>query len=139
MDPLSITAAAVGISEVATSSLTGLLQLIRRIEGADEELRNISSGLEAVTMSLAALSEIRHEDAEEFEKTKLKHVVDRCGQSCNQFRKFLNRWTIQSGDKLSLRAKWSIGLFRRSQVESLKEQIWACQSTVQLAVTSTLL
>lgn len=123
----------------AISSFTRLLDLIRKIRGVDEELQDISSGLEAIITSLEALSELRDADGEELAKTNLKDAVDRCSNSCNNFRKFLNKWIDKSDNGVSFRARLSVGLFRTNQIKSLKEQVWLCQSTAQLAVTSTAL
>ena len=62
MDPLSITASTLGITQFAISSIVQLNDFISNIAEAKEVAEDIASNLEGIRRPLAALEELRISD-----------------------------------------------------------------------------
>ena len=100
MDPLSITAGAIGITQFAISSIVQLHNNINDLAEAKEVARDIASTLEGVQRPLAALEKLTTSDPTiyvaakaDLEKTGIVEAVNNCGQACADFADNLKRWT----------------------------------------------
>jgi len=144
MDPFSITVGAIGIADVALSSILRLRDLINGLAEAKQVLQDISSDLDGIHHPLQALqalsvpnADISNEALLDLKKVGLADVVNRCGKACGDFSVSLGKWTRHSGlAKLSLRDRLSVGLWNREKIQSLRTQVRSCQRNVQMAVES---
>src|SRR5579862_435703 len=98
MDPLSITASALGITQFAISSIVQLHNFINDLTEAEEVVQDIASNLEGVRRLLAALEELTISDPTiytaakaDLEKTGVVEAVNNCGQACANFTDNLKR------------------------------------------------
>jgi len=145
MDPLSITAGAIGISGFATASIVQLHRLIGGLSEAQGVVANIASSLANIERPLATLEQLSISDEstsiaakEDLRKAGVAEAVNECGDACNKFSKNLIKWTKHSSTaKLSLRDRLSIGVWNREKIRTLHMQLQSCEATVQFAVTST--
>ncbi|OQV11243.1 hypothetical protein CLAIMM_15105 [Cladophialophora immunda] len=145
MDPLSITASTIGITQFAISSIVQLHDFIDNLAEAKEVVQDIATNLEGVQRPLAALKEITISDQETYaaakadlEKTGVGEAVNKCGQACADFTENLKKWTKNSSDmKFSLRDRFSVGIWNREKIRTFRMQVQSCQATVQFAIAST--
>jgi uncharacterized protein YPO0396 len=101
--------------------------------------------LEGVQRPLAALEELTISDPTTYatakadlEKTGVVEAVNNCGQACANFTDNLKRWTKHSsGTKISLRDRFSVGVWNKEKIRTFRMQVQSCQATVQFAITST--
>jgi hypothetical protein len=144
MDPLSITASTIGITQFAISSIVQLHDFNNLAE-AREVVQDIASNLEGVQRPLATLEELNISDLATYtaakvdlEKTGVVDAVNNCGQACANFTDNLKQWTKHSGStKLSLRDRFSVGVWNKEKIRTFRMQVQSCQATVQFAITST--
>lgn len=145
MDPLSITAATVGINNFATSSIGQLRHLISGLAEAQDVLSDVSTSLANIERPLTALEQLNIPNQsimaaamEDFKKAGVAEAVNKCGETCSEFSKSLEKWTKHSSTtKFSLRDRLSIGVWNREKIRTLRMQLQSCEATVQFAVTST--
>jgi hypothetical protein len=145
MDPLSITASTLGITQFAISSIVQLHDFINDLAEAKEVVQDIASNLEGVQRPLAALEELIISDPitytaakADLEKTGIVEAVNNCGQTCANFTDNLKRWTKHSSDtKFSLRDRFSVGVWNKEKIRTFRMQVQSCKATVQFAITST--
>ncbi|EUC39744.1 hypothetical protein COCMIDRAFT_31172 [Bipolaris oryzae ATCC 44560] len=137
MDPLSITASAIGITAFATSSIVQLRNIIDGLSEAQDVVADVASSLANIERPLAALERLSISDEstsvaakEDLRKAGVAEAVNECGNICNKFSKNLSKWTKHSSStKLSLRDRLSVGVWNREKIRTLNTQL---QSMVQL-------
>jgi uncharacterized low-complexity protein len=143
MDPLSITAAVVGIIAPVVHSIHLLYEDIQKIADAPETLKSLENDLLSVNQALASLqavSDVQWKSLGETVVSQSKAATTSCGESCNKFKTALRDWTRHSGDgKLSWRDRAKVGFFKQGCVKSMSEQLQHCKTTLTLVVcTATL-
>jgi hypothetical protein len=144
MDPLSITAATIGISGAAITSIVSVRNTINNIRDAEEVVGNIRTQLESIQRPLDSLKELRIGDTgtltaskEALAKSGVAEAVNDCGKACAAFEKKLQKWIKHSaGGKLSLRDKITVNLWNKEKVLTFKTRVETCQLSVQFAVSS---
>ena len=145
MDPFSITAGALGITDFALSSIDQLRKTIGGLAEAQDVVQDITSNLEAIQRPLTALQEFKFADSpsctsakEDLKKTGVAEAVNKCGQACADFNEKLNKWTKHSTNtKLSLRDRLSVGVWNKEKIGTFRTRVHTCQSIVQFSVEST--
>ena len=145
MDPFSITVGALGITEFAISSIVRLRDFINGLAEAKEVVQDIASNLEGIERPLAALKKLSISDGatstaaeEDLKKAGVAEAVNNCGDACDEFTKNLQKWTKHSSTmKLSLRDRFSVGIWNKEKIRTFRTQVQSCEATVQFAVTST--
>ncbi|KAL5331178.1 hypothetical protein ACEPPN_000707 [Leptodophora sp. 'Broadleaf-Isolate-01'] len=145
MDPFSITVGALGITGFATSSIVQLRDFINGLAEAKDVVQDIASNLEGIERPLAALEKLCISDGatstaakEDLKKAGVVEAVNKCGDACNEFTKNLKKWTKQSSTtKLSLRDRFSVGVWNKEKIRTFRAQVQSCEATVQFAVAST--
>jgi hypothetical protein len=145
MDPLSITASAIGITGFATTSIVQLHSLIDGLSEAQDVVTDVASSLANIERPLAALEQLSISDEalsiatkEALKKTGVAEAVNKCGDACTEFSKNLTKWTKHSSTtKLSLRDRLSVGVWNREKIRTFRLQLQSCEATVHFAVTST--
>ncbi|KAJ5660889.1 uncharacterized protein N7484_000261 [Penicillium longicatenatum] len=144
MDPLSITAGALGITEFALSSIHHLRELIKGLEEANDVVQDVVSNLGAIQHSLSALKDLQMSNnviyvdtKEDLKKTGVAEAVNKCGQACADFSNKLEQWTKHSSTtKLSLRDRLTIGLWNKEKIQTFRTQVHSCQAIVHFAIDS---
>ncbi|KAJ4361601.1 hypothetical protein N0V95_001762 [Ascochyta clinopodiicola] len=127
MDPFSIAAGALGITDFALSSIDQLRKTISSLTEAQNVVQDIVSNLEAIQRPLTALQEFKFPDGpsctaakEELKKTGVAEAVNKCGQACADFNEKLNKWTKHSDNKnISLRDRLSVGVWNKEKIIQL--------------------
>ncbi len=140
MDPFSITVGALGITEFAVSSIVKLHTFINGLAEAKDVVQDIASTLDCIERPLASLEELSISDGamKHLKKTGVVEAVNKCGEACAKFNKYLEKWTKHSsGTKLSLRDRLSVGIWNREKIRTFRMQIQSCQANVQFAIAST--
>jgi hypothetical protein len=138
MDPLSITAAVVGIAAPTAHCVRLLIEDIQKIVDAPETLNSLREDLLSVEQALASLQTVSDAQWKSLGETvvnQLKATTTVCGKSCDRFRADLSRWTRHSEDgKLSLRDRAMVGFFKQGCVKSMSEQLQHCKITLTSVV-----
>ncbi|RYP59021.1 hypothetical protein DL769_008712 [Monosporascus sp. CRB-8-3] len=145
MDPFAITVGALGITGFASSSIVKLRDFINGLAEAKDLLQDIVSNLEGIERPLAALEKLSIPDEatstaaqEDLKKTGVAEAVNKCGHACDNFAKNLKKWTQHSRTtKLSLRDRFSVGVWNKEKIRTFRIQVQSCEATVQFAVAST--
>jgi DNA-directed RNA polymerase subunit L len=145
MDPFSITVGALGITELAISSIEKLHNFINSLAEAKEVVQDIAASLEAIQHPLKALANLKIADSatsdaakKDLKETGVAEAVNQCGQACAEFTKKLERWTKHpNGKKFSLRVRLSIGVWNKEKIRTLRTRVESCRAIVQFAIGST--
>ena len=143
MDPLSLTVAALGITDFAISRFNELRGVIDDIKEAKEELNDVQSSLENITSTLDALGELGINSTdntavlEDLKKTRVSDAVNSCSEACEAFSKNIKKWRRKSGsERMSFRERFLIGVWKKETIRTLRTRVQGCQATVQFAVAS---
>jgi hypothetical protein len=145
MDPLSITAATIGITAFAITSIKQLHDIINDVAEVKEVIHDVSTSLTAISIPLDSLRELHLPNSSisaavraDLEKVGVAGAVNKCGDLCDDFAKRLKKWTKHSsGAKLSLRDRLTVGLWNKEKIRTLRISVQSCQSSVQFAVQTT--
>jgi hypothetical protein len=113
MDPLSITAAIIGISGAAITSIVSVRNTINNIQDAEKVVGDIRTQLDNIQKPLVSHDTLTITDAGTLAASKdalarsgVAEAVNDCGKACVAFDKKLQKWTKHSPDgKLSFRDK----------------------------------
>ena len=143
MEPLAITAAAVGITTSTLHCVRLLLDDLEKIADAPETLKSLEKDLLSVDQALTSLQTVSDAQWQSLGDTiviQSKTATASCKESCDRFRAALGRWTRHSGDgKLSLRDRAMVGFLKQGYVKSMSEQLQHCEITLTSVVcTATL-
>lgn len=143
MDPLSITAAVVGITAPTVHCIRLLLDDLQKIVDAPEALKSLKTDLLSVDQaltSLQAVSDAQWQSLGDAVVVQSKTATTSCKGSCDRFRAALGRWTRHSDDgKLSLQDRAMVGFLKQGYVKSMSEQLQHCKITLTSVVcTATL-
>ncbi|KXX74516.1 hypothetical protein MMYC01_206179 [Madurella mycetomatis] len=138
MDPLSITAAIVGIAAPAVHCVHLLLEDLQKIVDAPEILKSLKNDLLSVDQALTSLQAVSDPQWKLLGETVViqsKAATTSCRESCDRFRTALNRWTRHSEDgKLSLRDRAMVGFLKQGHIKSMSEQLQHCKITLTSVV-----
>lgn len=145
MDPFSLTAGAIGITNIATTSIVELRSLIESLSEAQDVVADIASSLDNIERPLAALEQLSIPNEatsvavkEDLCKAGVAEAVNSCGDACKKFREDLTKWTKHSSaTRLSLRDRFSVGVWNKEKIRTFRTQLQWCENTVHFAVTST--
>ncbi|KAJ5937863.1 hypothetical protein N7454_004205 [Penicillium verhagenii] len=136
-DPLSITAGIVGIVVPALQGVRLLGDELKQIRDAPENVAALRETIGSVERSLVTLETIGDKTWESLgiaENTKT--TIRICGETCDEFRIDLQRWTKHSqGDTLSLRDRSKIGFWKQQPIRSMEKKLHNCQVTITEVVS----
>jgi len=144
MDPLSITAATIGISGPAIASIASVCNTIINIQDAEQIVGDIRTQLGNIQRPLDSLKGLRITDTSTLTASKnalarsgVAEAVNDCGKACAAFDKKLQKWTKHSPEgKLSFRDKITVGVWNKEKIHTFKTRVETCQLSVQFAVSS---
>ncbi|KAF2008321.1 hypothetical protein BU24DRAFT_429464 [Aaosphaeria arxii CBS 175.79] len=138
-DPLSITAAVVGITAPALEGVRLLLNDLQQLKDAPKTVRRLLEDVHSVDAALSLLQSVEYREwqllgsdvSKESERT-----ISSCAQACSLFRTDLQRWTRHSEDgKLEWQDRAKVGLFKQGQIKAMSEQLQNCKLTVNSIVS----
>ncbi|KAJ5627886.1 hypothetical protein N7490_010114 [Penicillium lividum] len=135
-DPLSITASVVGIVGPALHGIRLLSEDLKQIKDAPENVAALRESIDSVERSLSSLDKIGDKVWESLgvaENTKT--TIKACGDTCNEFRADLQRWTKHSGASLSLLDRSKIGFWKQHHIRSMEKKLLNCQVTITEVVS----
>ncbi|KAJ5904127.1 hypothetical protein N7504_006510 [Penicillium tannophilum] len=136
-DPLSITAGIVGIVGPALHGVRLLSKDLKQIKDAPGNVVALQGSIGSVERSLVSLNTIGDKAWESLgvaESTKT--TIKMCGETCDEFRLDLQRWTKHSkGDSLSLLDRSKIGFWKQHHIDSMEKKLLNCQVTITEVVS----
>jgi hypothetical protein len=139
MDPLSITAAVVGITAPTVHCIRLLSEDIQKIVDAPETLKSLRNDLLSVDQALASLQAVSDAQWKSLGQTVVSQsetATTSCKESCDRFRTDLNRWTRHSENgKLSLRDRAMVGFIKQDYVKSMSKQLQHCEISLTAVVS----
>ncbi len=139
MDPLSITAAVVGIAAPAAHCIHLLFGDLQKIIDAPETLNSLKSDLLSVDHALASLQAVSDPQWKLLGETVInqsKAATTSCKESCDRFRTALARWTRRSENgKLALRDRAMVSFIKQGYIKSMSEQLQHCKLTLTSVVS----
>lgn len=144
MDPFSITAGTLGISETSLAAIKTLRETIYGFQNAPDDVHTIRTVLEELEKSLDTLRNLGIADQETSEECKaaltqthMVEAVNNCGAACEAFKERLKQWTSHSTeDKLSKRDSVKV-VWNKSAIADFKTKVQTWQGVVHLAVSTT--
>lgn len=144
MDPLSITAATIGITTFALASIKQIRDTINDVAEVKEVIEDISTDLTGILAPLDSLRELLDPESNisaaakaDLEKTGVADAVNKCGDLCNDFMKRLEKWTKHSsGSKLSFRDRLTVSV-NKDKIHTLRVSLQSCQFRLMSAVQTT--
>ncbi|KAF1809327.1 hypothetical protein P152DRAFT_403517 [Eremomyces bilateralis CBS 781.70] len=139
-EPLSITAAVVGITATALQSVQFLAKTIDNIKDAPRTVKFISADLRAVESVLQDL-EVQADSPQPIQSKQIGPAVENCDRACKAFQLQVEHWMNRSkDDKMFWVSRWRVGLFGQERIKTFKGQLSDCKSTLSVALaTATLL
>nr|POF13874.1 hypothetical protein CFP56_02898 [Quercus suber]POF13879.1 hypothetical protein CFP56_02903 [Quercus suber] len=138
-DPLSISAAVVGIAVPALHATRLLLEDVNSLIDALKAMQRLREDLVAVEAAYQSLQSIKDSDWSTLggDMTVLtKSTISACEHSCTSLHSDLKRWTKNShGETLSKRDRVNIGFFKERQLRATSDQLQATKLTLSSAVS----
>ena len=136
-DPLSITASIVGIVGPVLHGVRLLSDDLKQIKDAPANVVALRGSIGSVEQSLVSLDTIGDKAWESLGVTEdTKTTIKTCGETCDEFRRSLERWTKHSkGNTLSLRDRSVIGFLKQHHIESMEKKLLNCQVTITKVVS----
>lgn len=127
MDPLSITAAAVGIAAPTVHCVHLLLEDLQNIVDAPAAIERLKAQLLSVDHALASLQAVTAEQWTYLGDAVLQQseaAMSACKDACDKFRNKLGRWTRHSDNgELSLQDRVMLGVFKQKHIELMSTQL----------------
>ncbi len=141
MDPLSITAGAIGIAAPTIHCVRLLVEDIQRIVDAPDTVAALQDDLVALEETLTSLHGVSAEQWKSLGDSVAdgsKVALKACEASCDKFRADLARWTrhTTSDGKMSWRDRASVGFLKQGEIKTLSEQLQRCKATLSFAVST---
>lgn len=144
MEPFSITAGAIGITDAAVSSIDSARRLINSIREAKDVVSDIATGLENIQYPLASVSRLLQDDdalsvaaRQDLKSAGVAEAVNECGKACESLSKDLKKWTRHSNNaKLSFRDQVEVSIWNKEKIRTYRMRIQSCSVIVGLAVQS---
>ena len=142
MEPFSVVASAVNITDFALSGIKHLHSLFTDVEEAGHVVQDIRRGLDGILPSLQALQQMMTSNSEvsaaaqrALNNAGVAKAVNECGEACDEFAKIPTKWTGHSGPRrASLRDREVVDIWYKERVKTMRVQVQSCQSRVELAV-----
>lgn len=144
MDPLGITAAAVGIAVPVIHYVHLLLKDIDNIIDAPPTILRLKEQLRYVQQANTSLTVITDDQWRSLGENMVglyKTATATCDKSCAEFRLLLQHWTRHSGSdgKLAWKDRAFIGIFKQRPIDAISKQLLSCKAALILvASTATL-
>jgi hypothetical protein len=122
MDPLSITASAVGIATAALQSAQFLVKTIDNIKDAPRTIKDISADLRVIESVLQDLNTKEQDGSSQIiQSNQIGPAVENCDRACKAFQLQVDRWMKHSKeDKIFWISRWKIGLFGPDRIKTFK-------------------
>jgi hypothetical protein len=138
MDPLSITAAVVGITTAALQSVQFLVQTIDNIKEAPDTIKGVNTDLRVVQPVLQSLiSTVQHSSSEIVLSKQIEHAVANCERACRTFQLQVEHWMKHSTeDKMFWMDRWKVGLFGLERIKTFRAQLSDCKGTLSIALST---
>jgi hypothetical protein len=138
MDPLSITAAAVGITTAALQSVQFLAKTIDNIKGAPETIKDISADLRAVQPVLQNLEKALQDNSSQILlSSQIQHAVKNCERASVAFQSQVEHWMRHStNEKTFWIDRWKVGLFGQERIKAFRGQLSDCKGTLSVALST---
>ncbi len=132
-DPFSITVGVVGVVAPAAHCVRLLLDDLRRIKDAPDEVKTLTGELDTINGILESLDKLPKEQWESLGETiptLTEKASKLCGDSCTKFKDDLRRWT-QHGPLLG---RVTIGFSKQRQIKSMSTLLQSCKGTLSLVL-----
>ncbi|KAH8895811.1 hypothetical protein GQ53DRAFT_854000 [Thozetella sp. PMI_491] len=136
-DPLSITAAIIGIATPAAHGVRLLLDDIQRIKDAPANIKALGSELDALNSVVKSLQSLELEPLGGTIAAQAQDAERLCGESCAKFQQDLRRWTRHGdGETLAWRDQLKIGFFKQRQIQTMSTLLQRCKGTLSLVLAT---
>ncbi|KAJ4243695.1 hypothetical protein NW762_014749 [Fusarium torreyae] len=134
MDPLSITAAVLGIAAPTVQSIQHLRHNIQAISDAPDDIASLGEDLLTIEQAITSIQEVSEPQwltLGESVIAQYKTGINLCRKSCTRFQAAIEHWT-RHGEavKLSWRDRTAIGLFKQDQIKYTSSQLQNCKLTL---------
>jgi hypothetical protein len=138
MDPVSVTAAVVGITAPALQSVQFLARTIDNIKDAPDTVKNISADLRAIQPVLKNLDKALQDNPSQLiQSSQIKHAVENCERASVAFQSQIEHWTRHSTEEKTFWIdRWKIGMFGQEKIKTFKGQLSDCKGTLTVALST---
>ncbi|KAI9656948.1 MAG: hypothetical protein M1831_004496 [Alyxoria varia] len=136
VEPFSTVAGAIGVADVALSSIKQLYDLLESIRGAHQAINATQQELDVVQETLASLkSALDTRSAAEINIAAFETVVRSCADDCDQFRQRLVSWTSHSSEeKISLRDRVQVGFLSQRKITAFIRRLKNRKQTIMFVL-----
>ena len=142
MEPFSVVASAVNITDFALSGIKHLHSLMNDVEEAADVVQDIRRGLDGILQSLQAVQQMMTSNSEvsaaaqrALNDAGVAKAVNECGEACNEFAKISAKWNEHSRPEPTvLRDRAVDDIWYKERIKTMRVQVQSCQSRVELAV-----
>ena len=137
-DPLSVTAAVVGITAAAVQAAQALYITIDNIKDVPATIKGIKVDLQAIEAVLHSLCrELPNDSSQILLNDNIKRAAENINVACTTFRAKLERWMRHSTeDKAFWADRWRVGLFGQETIKTFKAQLNDYKGTLNVALNS---
>jgi hypothetical protein len=138
MDPLSITAAAVGFTTAALQSAQFLVKTIDNIRDAPSTIRDVTTDVRAVESVLQNLEKALNDGSSQIIlSSQIEYAVKNCERACITFQSQVESWKKHSTEeKMFWMDRWKIGLFGQEKIKTFKGQLSSYKGTLSVALST---
>jgi hypothetical protein len=137
-DPLSVTAAVVGIAVPALHGTRLLLNDLEKLQDAPKTVKRLTDDVRSVNSALELLRGVDEREWELLGTSVAEHsknTISSCTQACDFFRTELQNWTKHSEDgKLAWQDRTKVGFFKQGQIKAMSDQLQNCKLTINSIV-----
>lgn len=138
MDPLSITASAIGIVTFALQAVKLLNDDIHNIKNAPSTLRGASADLNALEPMLVALQDAAKQRQDLLARhRRMLLAVENCFDICKSFRQQLRAWSKEDTDgNLTVSSRVKMGLLGEERIKEFRGKLGDCKGTLTLILVA---
>jgi hypothetical protein len=138
-DPFSVTAGVVGIVAPALHISRVLLNDLKSIKDAPDNIKTLTDNIDSLTMALTSVESIDDKEWKSLGPALIDNAratITTSTATCERFNADVQKWTKRSKDgSLSLLDRSMIGFFRQHHLISMSGEIQTCQIKITSVVS----
>lgn len=138
MDPLSITASAIGIVTFALQAVKLLNDDLHNIKNAPSMLRGASTDLNVLEPMLVALQDAGNQRQDRLARhRRMLLAVENCFDICKSFRQQLRGWSKEDANgHLTMSSRVKLGLLGEERIKEFRGKLSDCKGTLTLILVA---
>lgn len=138
MDPLSISASAIGIVTFALQAVKLLNDDLQNIKNAPAALRDAGIDLNALEPMLTTLQDAAKQNQDQLARNRrILLALENCFDVCKSFRQQLRAWSkLDSDGQLAMSSRVKMGLLGQERIKEFRTKLGDCKGTLTLVLVA---